>query len=342
MKRTIILQLIFLTMFFLTCETEKSEDNNTPDIELPKLATRRVNQLTADTAICGGRIFNDGGSMVTARGVCWSSTPVPAIDGNKTSDASDTGIYESCITGYDPDVTYYVRAYATNSLGTAYGNQVTFRYIPPSGVFSDPRDNHEYKWIRINNQVWMAENLAYLPAVSASAEISRTDPHYYVYAYDGNSVDEAKATSNYSTYGVLYNWPAAMNGAASDSSNPGSVQGACPCGWHLPSFAEWTELTDTLGGDSIAGSKLKEAGFAHWMSPNEGAENSSGFTALPGGYLHYQYAFIQMEQQGLWWSSTEDINAGFTWICRMWYGDKAAGCYYYRKENAVSIRCVRD
>src|SRR5690554_6744787 len=115
-------------------------------------------------------------------------------------------------------------------------------------AFTDPRDGNVYKIITIGDQVWMAENLAYLPSVNMVADGSEdaAGSYYYVYGYDGTNVADAKATGNYATYDVLYNWTAAMN--------------ACPDGWHLPSDAEWTELTDYLGGASVAGGKLKETG----------------------------------------------------------------------------------
>src|SRR5574344_2998326 len=155
-----------------------------------------------------------------------------------------------------------------------------------SETFIDDRDNKVYKWVKIGDQVWMAENLAYLPRVNRVADGSEdaAGSYYYVYGYNGTNVADAKATANYKTYGVLYNWTAAMNGEASSTTNPSGIQGVCPAGWHLPSDAEWTELTDYLGGASVAGGKLKETGTTHWDSPNTGATNETGFTALPGGY----------------------------------------------------------
>src|SRR5690554_382234 len=138
-----------------------------------------------------------------------------------------------------------------------------------SGTFIDSRDGNEYNWVQIGDQVWMAENLAYLPSVNMVADGSEdaAGSYYYVYGYDGTNVADAKATANYNTYGVLYNWPAAMNGTASSTTNPSGIQGVCPAGWHLPSDAEWTELTDYLGetgagagGGTGAGGKLKETG----------------------------------------------------------------------------------
>jgi len=212
-----------------------------------------------------------------------------------------------------------------------------------SGTFIDSRDGNEYNWVQIGNQVWMAENLAYLPRVNRVADGSEdaAGSYYYVYGYDGTNVPDAKATDNYATYGVLYNWTAAMEGEASSTTNPSGIQGVCPAGWHLPSDAEWTELTDYLGGTSVAGGKLKETGTTHWASPNTGATNETGFTALPGGNRGSNGTFGDIGGGGSWWSATEygatyarrrDMNYGYSGV----YRDR------YSKEVGFSVRCVRD
>jgi uncharacterized protein (TIGR02145 family) len=193
----------------------------------------------------------------------------------------------------------------------------------------------------------MAENLAYLPSVSPSSG-SFGSPYYYVYGYEGTNVDEAKATSNYTTYGVLYSWTAAMAGATSSDSNPSGVQGVCPSSWHLPSDAEWTQLTDYLGGEGIAGGKLKEAGYAHWESPNTAATNESGFTALPGGYYYdYTGAFSDLGIFGGWWSSTENPQPShptYSFLRTMYYnsGGVSLDLGKGHKINGFSVRCVKD
>jgi len=198
-----------------------------------------------------------------------------------------------------------------------------------SGTFIDSRDGNEYNWVQIGDQVWMAENLAYLPSVNMVADGSEdaAGSYYYVYGYDGTNVAEAKATDNYATYGVLYNWTAAMN--------------ACPDGWHLPSDAEWTELTDYLGGESVAGGKLKETGTTHWASPNTGATNETGFTALPGGDRYGNGTFFGVGNYGHWWSATEG-NATYVWSRHMGYNFSDVYRGNYSKEVGFSVRCLRD
>ena len=206
---------------------------------------------------------------------------------------------------------------------------------------TDPRDGNHYDLVKIGDQVWMSENLAYLPSVNSVADGSTNTAYYYVYGYNGTSVDDAKATSNYTTYGVLYNWPAAMAGSASSNTNPSGVQGVCPPGWHLPSDAEWTELSNYLGGESVAGGKLKEAGTTHWASPNTGATNETGFSGLPGGFRSYNGSFSSIGDYGNWWSSTEDFT-DFAWDRGMNYDNTKVYRDSNSKEHGFSVRCVRD
>jgi len=207
--------------------------------------------------------------------------------------------------------------------------------------FTDTRDNNVYTTVQIGNQCWMAKNLAYLPSVVGPETGSETTPYYYVNGYNGTNVSLAKAQANYATYGVLYNWAAAMSSSASSTANPSGVQGICPVGWHLPSDAEWTELTDYLGGWQVAGGKLKNSGTTYWSSPNTGATNISGFTALPGGYRHYGY-FDNICYVGSWWSATETYLIDNVWFRNMLYDYSYVNKSGNNKELGYSVRCLRD
>jgi uncharacterized protein (TIGR02145 family) len=179
----------------------------------------------------------------------------------------------------------------------------------------------------------MAENLAYLPSVSPSSAGSETTPYFYVYDYQGTSVSAAKATAYYQTYGALYNWYTV------------NTSKLCPTGWHVPSDAEWTTLTDFLGGIDVAGGKLKETDTLNWQNPNTGATNESGFTALPGGTRNFLNGeFQNLGKNGGWWSSTE------------WDGGMFKGAYYrtlsyysngidggeWGYTHGHSVRCIKD
>ncbi len=193
--------------------------------------------------------------------------------------------------------------------------------------FTDTRDGKSYETVQIGDQCWMSENLAYLPEVSPSSQGNNTDPYYYVYNYQGSDVTLAKATANYQTYGVLYNWPSSLD--------------ACPADWHLPADAEWTALTTYLGGEGVAGGKMKEIGTSHWNSPNTGATNSCGFTGLPGGYRLTSGTFNYVGDFGYFWSSSEYSTTN-AWSRYMYNYTDNADSYNGTKGYGHSVRCLKD
>ena len=193
------------------------------------------------------------------------------------------------------------------------------------------RDGNVYSTVKIGTQVWMVENLKTTrysngdligTTTPASSDIRSEDTPKYQWAYDGNE-------SNVATYGRLYTWY-----AVNDSRN------VCPDHWHVPTQAEWTTLTDYLGGQSISGGKLKEAGTTHWMSPNTGATNETGFTALPGGYRLSSGGFGGLGSDGAWRSSTVN-NSNEDWTIGM--GNSYTDAYGSNnsKRSGYSVRCIQ-
>ncbi|MBI4946153.1 MAG: hypothetical protein HY840_07105 [Bacteroidetes bacterium] len=308
----------------------------------PVLTTTAASAIAQTTATSGGNISSDGGASVTARGVCWSTSSNPIATGSHTTDG--TGAFTSSITGLTANTLYYVRAYATNSVGTSYGNQVSFTTSAATSCPATVTDfnSNTYNTVLIGTQCWMRENLkathysngtAMLDGTSAGDITGNYTSKYYF--------DYANTPSNTAIYGKLYTWAAVMNGAVSSVANPSGVQGVCPTGWHLPSDAEWTQLTDNLGGESVAGGKMKEAGTTHWTSPNTGADNSSGFTGLPGGYRGDSGAFDDVGSYGYWWSATEGDAAG-AWRRSLSYYYTNVGRDGSLKAYGFSVRCLRD
>jgi uncharacterized protein (TIGR02145 family) len=135
---------------------------------------------------------------------------------------------------------------------------------------------------------------------------------------------------NVSTYGRLYTWY-----AITDSRN------VCPLNWHVPSNSEWTTMVNFLGGESIAGGKLKEAGLIHFASPNDGATNESGFTTLPAGYRNSHGLFGGITDSGQFWTTTE-FNAADAWSRSNWSGSTGVGNMYFVKSFGFSVRCIKD
>jgi len=195
----------------------------------------------------------------------------------------------------------------------------------------------------------MTKNLVWLPSVSQLTTNSTTDKLYYVYGYDGTDVAAAKANDRYTTYGVLYNWPAAI--------------AACPAGWPLPSGAEWKILEKFLGmsaatADSVGprfsgdvGGKLKEAGTSHWQLPNRGTTNSSGFTALPGGWRGLDESDLFFNKfrgilyvSSFWSSTVYEINSGYAYGRYVLYSHALIGRIpsIDPKSNGYAVRCIKD
>ena len=308
----------------------------------PTVITTAIHNITQTTAQCGGEVIDDGGEEIKIRGVCWSTVPNPTIADSFTDNGLGLGLFVGDLTGLDPGTTYYVRAYATNTIGTSYGEELSFdTEWPQSGTFNDPREGgKEYNWVRMGEQIWMADNLAYLPEVSSGIS-STTNPIYYVYDYLGTNVNDAKASDNYKTYGVLYNWPAAIE--------------ACPEGWHLPSDDEWKQLEMFLGmsqedADNTGfrgtnmGSQMSQYSFI-WDDgalENDPAFGSTEFVALPGGYLSYVYAQFRTEgSDGYWWTITE-FDTNNSWRRSINYDNTGVHRDNIYKANGLSVRCVRD
>ena len=289
---------------------------------IPVISTKAISAVTPSTASSGGNVTSDGGSSISARGVCWSTTSNPTTANSKTTDGTGTGSFTSSVSGLTPGTTYYLRAYATNSAGTGYGDQTVFM-----SVLSDV-DNNLYKTVTIGTQVWMAENLKTTKYRNGDL-IGTTDPPTnditieaapkYQWAYDGNE-------GHVPDYGRLYTWY-----AITDSRN------VCPTGWHVPSDGEWNVLA-ALVGDSVGG-RLKEKGLTHWLSPNTGASNTSGFTARPAG-IRGEF-FIELGLNTIFWSSTE-YDGGDAWLRYLSHDDNILGRSNLNKYYGFSVRCMKN
>jgi len=322
------------------------------DATTATVETLKVIDKTSTTALVGGVVITDGGASVTDQGFYWGTSPNVVLTGNKLTISTETGTFFQTLSGLTPGTIYYVMAYATNRVGNSFGEELNFTTYQG---FIDTRDGKGYMTVTIGTQVWMAENLAYLPAVSPSSIGSDTGKHYYVYEYEGTSVSSAKQQPNYLNYGVLYNWPAAMNGAASSSSVPSRVQGICPDGWHLPSDAEWIFLTDFLTthgfgyggiGSDIGKSMASTSGWAsssilEAIGYNQSTNNSSGFRAFPGGHRVFGGGFDNLGFNAFFWSSTE-YGSSLAWYHYIYNGSGSVLRSYYARRYGFSVRCLKN
>ena len=301
-----------------------------PDPVLPTVITDDVTDITQTTATSGGNVTSDGGANVTARGVCWNYSPNPTTAGNHTSDGSGTGSFVSQLTNLNPGTYLFVRAYATNSIGTAYGNQVTFTTLIStcSGIPTVLYEGKTYNTIQIGSRCWLKENLNVGVRIDGSqwqSDNSIIEKHCY------NNLE-----SNCDIYGGLYQWPEAMQYVETQGA-----QGICPNGWHIPTRSEWSQLRSTIGGDSLAGGLLKEEGTQHWDPPNTGATNETGFTALGCGFKYTTGPFSNLKVHFKVWSSTLK-EPSVTWHRYINNVSKEFYESYNNIYSSFSIRCIKD
>ncbi|UCH13414.1 MAG: hypothetical protein JSV22_09890 [Bacteroidales bacterium] len=330
----------------------------TTEAEVPTVTTANISSITYSSAQGGGNVTSDGGASVTVRGVCWSTSENPTISDNHTNDGSGTGEFTSNITGLSPLTTYYVRAYATNSAGTAYGNSVSFETLTddpnvdwePGDDWTDRRDNQKYKTVQIGDQVWMAENMKATvyadstPLVDGTGvgDITNDYTTKYWFFYNDNP-------GNKETYGLLYTWAAMMNGEPAGDNNPSGVQGICPTGWHVSSDSEWKEMEMFLGMNQA------EADATDWRGIDEGTElkttvgwnsggngtNLSGFSALPAGFRHWDGNFGSLGVGALFWTCTE-FDSQNVWGRLLLFNYENVFRNYDYKDRGLSVRCVKD
>jgi len=197
--------------------------------------------------------------------------------------------------------------------------------------FKDLRDGKVYTTVQIGTQCWMAQNLNIGNKIDGSGEQTNNSPTPIIEKYCNDNNE-----SNCDIYGGLYQWDEMMQ-----YSTTSGVQGICPTGWHVPTDAEWATLITFLGGESVAGGKMKETGTTHWNGYNTGATNSSGFTALPGGYRATSGLYYTTGWNCTLWSSTQNsttdawnriLNENSAYVYRDWH----------TKGFGFSVRCVRD
>lgn len=261
----------------------------------PTVTTSTPSPVGTTTATSGGNVTSENGGPVTARGVCWNTTGNPTVSGSRTTDGSGSGIFTSSITGLAPGMVYYVRAYATNSAGTGYGNQIEF-----STSITDI-DGNIYRTILIGTQLWMQTDLkttklnddSAIPNVLGNSEWAALTSPGYCWFNNNPALG--------STYGIIYNWYTVETG------------NLCPSGWHVPSDSEFKTLEIYLGMTAAAadsggwrgtdqGAQLKAT--TTWI-PSGYATNSSGFTALGGGYrFGLDGGFNDFNGVAYWWSSS--------------------------------------
>lgn len=318
-----VLIIIFSTLLISSCK--KKDKDNLPLPTLPVLTTDTVTNVTSNTAQSGGKISSDGGSAIIERGVCWGKNKNPSILDYKTIDGNGAGNFKSSLTSLTNNTTYYVRAYSTNSVGTSYGNEMSFS----TGTITDI-DGNIYHYVTIGSQTWMVENLKTSRYRNGDTINIVPENSKWANLTTGALAHSNNDIGNINVHGKLYNWY-----AVADTRN------ICPVGWHIPSDIEWGDLLTSLGGGSIAGGKLKQTGTTNWNDPNTGATNSSGFTGLASGTRDYDGTFKEFKRSAYYWASSETSATNATgWYLFYNYNSVLNGSY--SKKDAFIVRCLKD
>ena len=352
------LQILFLFTLILTlfqsCNNDESntENNNPQDNMIPQLNTNPAIDISHNSVKSGGNTITIGGSSIQSKGVVWSTSPNPTIAlSTKTNDGSGNSNFNSQISNLDSNTQYYIRAYATNSNGTGYGNQILFRTTFPPIIAGNgfiDIDGNNYSTLIINNKEWSSKNLAVkkyrngdnIPQVQSPSEWANLTTGAWCY-YNNDSNNE--------NYGILYNWYAVND-----------PRGLSPNGWHIPSDNEWWNLQqflisagynfdgdinlfDSQGVNDKLGKAIASTTFQQGTaSPLIGSpanipntNNRSGFTALGSGLRGSDGGFQWINKTERWWSTST-----YTSNNQIYVKDRgiAGHLQYGLKNNGGSLR----
>ena len=320
---------------------------------LPTITTTSPSSVGVDSVVIGGDISNDGGSSIVLRGICYSTSPNPNMGNQRTEDGSGTGSFNTVLRGLTSSTMYYARSYAKNSNGVVvYGNEVSFTTTaslpglrcPGTPTVTDI-DGNIYNTLQIGGQCWTQSNLKTsryrngdtiannLPNIEWSPSSSISIGAYCFYN---------DQLINDSIYGKLYNYNAVVE-----------ARGLCPTGWHVPTDAEWTDLvlyldptSSTLNStqSNFAGGFMKSTNTSPmvggWSSPNNGATNMSGFSALPGDIRNGGYGG-GLSMNGFWWSTTPSQHP-YAWSRSLYYFYSHVYRTHAYKNIGMSVRCLKD
>lgn len=325
---------------------------------LPTVITGSVTEVASVMSSCNGEVVYNG-NLGVSRGFCWSTEPHPTVLSTHVDCGIGTGLFNRAITNLAPSTTYYLRAYATNQIGTAYGNEVSFT-TTPTPQFAQPctstssltdYDGNTYNTVQIGTQCWMKENLRTThysngdEILTSTTTYSLDIPYRYVPNNDSSQIG---------IHGYLYNWPAIMHGSPSSNAVPSGVQGICPSGWHVPSNAEW-DIFNTYVSHNLypcqfdnyndiavyiaANSSWQNSIYSCTPGNNPSSNNQTGFSIMPSGM--FGGVVFGLGQYGNLWSTTEE-NTNDSYYRGLEYDNCSMECDYNSKAAGLSVRCIKD
>lgn len=341
-----------------------------PCSNMAVVSTTEATLITPHSAQSGGNVISDGGHSVSARGVIWSTLPNPTLNtyNGITHNGQGTGSFTSMLSDLNPETSYYVRAYATNSEGTAYGNSLPFvtlsddqngdGYPCPGTPIVTDSDGNTYNTVQIGTQCWMKTNLRttkYATGVSIPTGLSEsewqntTSGAYGIFDHEHPMAEGIEnAAQMVQAYGKLYNWYAAND-----------PRGLCPAGWHVPDHNEWNTLSSYIAtvNSTHIGNQLKSC--RQLESPQgEGCDvtdhplwylhsthhgtDDFGFSALPGGMRDFFGIYEFLGFSGYWWSKSQDNYGVYAWSRDLFFNNGNLGSTLTFKMLGMSVRCIKD
>ena len=315
------------------------------ELTLATVNTTSAFNIAETTAQSGGNVASDGGSLVTARGICWGTSHNPTVNGNHTTDGSGIGSFTNILSGLNSGTTYYIRAYVVNSLGTSYGTEVSFTTSTPfacgTSTVTD-YDGNPYQTVKIGEQCWMKENLRTTHYATGEAITQGTT---------SNSSNTTRYYFNPGSQGYFYNWPAVMGPSNVSANN----QGVCPSGWHVSGVADWQQLAQYVGTQSqfvcnnnssnIAKALASKSGWPSSTTTcsvgnNPNGNNATGFNAYPAGWFTGSY-YESVGSSAMFWTSNESNSSYSSYIFFTGYSTDISHSTA-KKSYAMPVRCLRD
>lgn len=325
----LVLFLIVFTTILSSCKKESETPSITNKIEYD---TSYVVYIKYNLILAHTEMLNSlSAQSFSEYGHCWDNYPNPDITNNHTNlgyQGADS--FESFIQITSDSSDCYIRPYIIIKDSIIYGPNINYgsSFGACEGIKKISYKDQTYNIVEIGLQCWMAENLNVGQRIDGNKEMLNNQI-IEKYCYNDNE-------SKCNVYGGLYQWDEMMHYTTHEGS-----KGICPDGWHIPSIIEWKVLTDFLGGENVAGGKMKEPGTNHWISPNTGATNSNGFSARPGGHRSLDGSYYYLSRNGSWWSSTDDNSDSAMTLYLDYYYERV---FFYNDERSYgySVRCLKN
>lgn len=329
----------------------------------PVVATLSVDPVLNYSAICQSKLTDEGTPAATVRGVCWGTNATPTTTASNTTvtnDGTGLGEYSTTMASLTPGTTYYVRAYATNDMGTAYGDILEFTPENPCGSATTVSDHqgNTYGVVAVGTQCWTKQNMKCTTLPSGATLTSTSEATYLpYYTTTTGTVNDWSYTEYY------YNWAAAMAITGLSENTPydystEGVRGICPEGWHLPTAADWDVMNNYLNNIPmlVCGSEAYNvakniAATSGWLSYkayecqpgyNQSENNSTDFTAYPAGWFNaFTNSFQHQGANAYFWTSTQGNNTTAD-TRSLSFDFPAIGGDLYMKNFALSVRCLKN